>query len=126
MTGLELVLAALAAGASAGVTDTASSAIRDAYAGLRESVRLRLARRGESALGVLTASEAEPGVWEAGLGEELAAAGVDRDEEIIAAARALLEQLVTEEQESGGRSVDARGAKGVQIGDRNHQTNTFN
>lgn len=126
MTGVELVLAALAAGASAGVTDMASSAIRDAYAGLRESVRRRLTRRGESALRVLSASEAEPGVWEARLGEELTSAGVDRDEEVVAAARALLVQLGLLDQDGSGYSVDAREAKGVQVGHQNHQTNTFN
>ncbi|MEU9987746.1 hypothetical protein AB0E10_13230 [Streptomyces sp. NPDC048045] len=126
MTGVELVLAALAAGASAGVTETAGSAIHDAYAGLRESVRRRLAERGESAVRILSASEAAPGAWQARLGEELTAAGVDRDEEVVAAARALLAQLGLRRQEGSGYSVDAREAKGVQVGNQNHQTNTFN
>ncbi|MER5639415.1 hypothetical protein ABT095_20960 [Kitasatospora sp. NPDC002227] len=64
---MELVVAALTAGASAGLTETASSAVRDAYAGLREAVRRRLARRSEDDALVLAAHEAEPGVWEARL-----------------------------------------------------------
>ena len=44
MTEVELVAAALAAGASAGLTDTARGAVQDLYTGLREAVRRRLDR----------------------------------------------------------------------------------
>jgi len=43
MTGVELIVAALAAGAAAGLTEATSGAIRDAYVGLRDAVRRRLA-----------------------------------------------------------------------------------
>ncbi|WP_314613865.1 hypothetical protein [Streptomyces stackebrandtii] len=41
MTGVELILAALATGAAAGVSESAGGAVRDAYAGLRDALRLR-------------------------------------------------------------------------------------
>jgi hypothetical protein len=43
MTGVELIVAALAAGAAAGVTDATTSAIGDAYAGLKRLLSRRLA-----------------------------------------------------------------------------------
>ncbi|NXY97751.1 hypothetical protein HYE82_25920 [Streptomyces sp. BR123] len=118
MTGVELVVAALAAGASAGLTDTASSAVRDAYGALREAVRHRLSARGVE---VLDDEEAEPDVREARLREELTASGVDRDRELLAAA----ENLWVLVRPGSTYQVDARGAKGVQVGDHSTQTNTF-
>ncbi|MEU0588022.1 hypothetical protein [Streptomyces sp. NPDC006132] len=118
MSGVELVVAALAAGASAGLTETVSSAVRDAYGALRESVLRRLPGRGEE---LLDAEQVEPGVWEARLREELTASGADRDQELLAAAEDLLTLLP-----SGSKyQVDARGAKGVQTGDHNIQTNNY-
>ncbi|MFI5749885.1 hypothetical protein ACIBBE_29045 [Streptomyces sp. NPDC051644] len=134
MTGVELVVAALAAGASAGLTDTASSAVRDTYTGLREAVRRRLFARGEDSAQVLEAcdaqvleaSEDEPGVWQARLGELLSASGADEDPEILAAARSLLRELGVSGRHDPTHVVDAREAQGVQVGDHNTQTNTFN
>ncbi|MEU0071254.1 hypothetical protein ABZ027_17160 [Streptomyces sp. NPDC006332] len=126
MNGVELVVAALAAGAAAGLTDTTSSAIQDTYAGLRESVRRRLATGSADGVGILEASEAEPVMWQDRLGELLSVSGVDQDEEILAAARSLLQDLGGFSPHGGPRVVDARGAKGVMIGTHNTQTNTFN
>ncbi|MFG3054178.1 hypothetical protein ACGFZP_24925 [Kitasatospora sp. NPDC048239] len=127
MTGVELVTAALAAGASAGLTDTASSAVRDAYGTLREAVRRRVSAPGEEAL---DAGPAEPEAWEARLREELTASGADLDQELLAAAEALLALVGPRGRyRSGPRGryqVDARGAKGVQVGDHSTQTITFN
>ncbi|MFJ9083877.1 RIP homotypic interaction motif-containing protein [Streptomyces sp. NPDC102384] len=129
MNGVELVVAALSAGATAGLTDTASSAVRDAYAGLRESVRLRLAARGDAGARVLEAGEGDvvgDEAWREQLRELLVAAGIESDEDIVAAARSLLTELGLEEPQDGVGAVDARRAQGVQIGDHNTMTNTFN
>ena len=56
---------------------------------------------------------------------ELAQAGADGDVDLIAAAKALLD-LAGEAGGAGKYTVDARGAQGVQIGDRNRQDNVFN
>lgn len=49
MTGVELIMAALAAGASAGVTNATSGAIADAYAGLKALLSRRPDDLAESA-----------------------------------------------------------------------------
>ncbi|MGW3952917.1 hypothetical protein ACWEKM_18780 [Streptomyces sp. NPDC004752] len=126
MSGVDLVVTALVAGASAGLTDTASSAVRDAYAGLRDAVRRRLVAEDEADVQFLEANEDEPGVWQAQLSTLLTDAGADQDREIVAAAEAVLRELGRGSWHSAVQGVDARDAKGVQIGDGNTQTNTFN
>lgn len=97
MAGVEVILAALAAGAGAGSGDAAKAAVADAYTGLRDLLRRKLGGRPV-------------------LEGELIAAGADRDEEVLAAARRVLEAAAR---------YDLREAKGVQIGDHNTQHNTF-
>jgi hypothetical protein len=125
VTGVELIAAALAAGAAAGITDTTSGAMRDAYVGLRELVRRRLAGRAGQAVQALDMADTDPVVWEARLGEELAGSGTDRDDEVLAAARQLLARLDPAGAQAGKYSVDLREAKGVMVGDQNAQTNFF-
>lgn len=124
MDPITLIVTALVAGAAMGMRDTASSAVKDAYSGLKALVRKRLAGRPDGEL-VLARHEEAPETWRAPLMEELNQAGTDHDADLIAAAEALM-RLV---DEAGGRagkySVDIRGAQGVQIGDRNQQRNVF-
>jgi hypothetical protein len=119
VTEVELIVAALAAGAAAGITDTTSAAIRDAYTRLRDGVQRRLADRDERATLALDAGEAGR------LGEDLVGSGADRDEQILASARELLAGLDPAGARAGKYSVDLREAKGVMVGDHNTQTNTF-
>ena len=121
MTGLELIVAALAAGASAGVTNTATTAIQDAYTGLKGILRRWLASRAQ-AQQALEADEVEPGAWQTRLGDHLTQSGADHNEDILTAAR----QLLTLTEAAGTRyQIDLREAKGVQVGDQNTQHNTF-
>lgn len=124
MSGVELILAAVAAGATAGVTDATSGAIRDAYTGLREMLRRSLTSRGEQALQALDAEETSSGVWQVRLSEDLIRSGADQDEPLLAAARELLARV-----EAAGRTevqrVDLRGAQGVQFGNNNTQHNNY-
>lgn len=136
MDGVELILAALAAGGAAGVSDAAGSAVRDAYTGLRELLRRRLGQApvpaerdpdaepdpgADPGAAVGTATPTAADTWQVRLRGELTTSGADRDEDVLAAARTLLALLDT----PGKYAVDAREAKGVQIGDHNTQTNTF-
>ncbi|MFE0178781.1 hypothetical protein ACFWZ2_41405 [Streptomyces sp. NPDC059002] len=125
MTGLEAIVAALVAGASAGVAESAGQAVREAYARLRLAVQQRLSRAEGPSIEVLTAEGTEPAVWAARLTEALAAAGVDRDESVVAAARELLAHIDRAGARADVNAVDARNARGVQIGDHNTQTNNF-
>lgn len=117
MSAVEVIAAALAAGAGAGLTGTASAAVQDAYAGLKDLLRRRVGGP------ALEADETEPGVWQARLGDALTASGAADDERILAAARQLL--ALADPALSATYQVDLREAKGVQVGDHNTQTNTF-
>ena len=124
---VELVVAALLAGAAAGAGDSASAAVRDGYEGLKSLTR-RALRRSAAVAGD------EPAEVEAGLvnpeehreelAEALSAVDVEGDEELVAAARRLLD--LTDQAEAGKyQGAMVRENKGVQVGDHNTQTNTF-
>ena len=122
---MELITAALAAGAAAGVTGTANTAVVDAYSGLKRLVARRLSGH-DHAGQYLDAGEAEPGAWQARLGVDLSMSGAAGDEEILAAARALLELVDPSGSRYGTYQVnDLREAKGVQLGPHSIQHNTF-
>jgi hypothetical protein len=117
---VSLILGALAAGAA----DTAKQAVKDAYEGLKRLVAARLAGR-PSAEVALSEHAADPETWQAPLAKELTAAGAVGDDEILAAARAVLERADPDGARAGKYTVDLRGAQGVQVGDHSQQLNQF-
>jgi len=124
MDPITLIVTALAAGAAAGFRQSASTAVMDAYEGLKGLVRKRFAGRRDGDL-VLARHAESPEAWEAPLAAELAAAGAENDTDLVAAAQAVM-KLVDEAGSRAGRYVvDVRGSQGVQIGDYNVQHNTF-
>lgn len=92
MDPVTLIVTALVAGAAAGLKDTASSVIKDAYGGLKGLVRRKLAGRPGGEL-VLDRHEQDPQVWDKPLAQELTAAGAADDPDLVSAAQALM-QLV--------------------------------
>jgi hypothetical protein len=142
MDPIGLIIAALVAGATAGAKDLATDTIKDAYAGLKELIKRRFKKSagrdaaaggedsdapkggGVDAEAVLEAHESAPETWERPMREALERSGADHDDEILSAAQALLDAAGAKGQ-SGKYRVDARGAQGVQVGDRGQQTNTF-
>ncbi|MFF7602616.1 hypothetical protein [Streptomyces mirabilis] len=90
MTEVELVAAALATGAAAGLTDTARGTVLDLHAGLREALRRRLSGGDGYGVRVLDAYETDPDVWRARLLRVMTDSGVDADLEILTAARSVL------------------------------------
>ncbi|WCN83835.1 hypothetical protein [Micromonospora sp. LH3U1] len=125
MTGVEMILAALAAGAGAGVSDSAKALVVDAYADLRDVLRQRLAGRNR-AVEALDGVEVASGEWRTELGAALAEANADRDEEVLSAARAILSSADPRELGVSRYMADLREARGVQLGDHNVQHNSFN
>ncbi|WP_266386519.1 hypothetical protein [Streptomyces canus] len=94
MTEAELVATALATGAAAELTDTSRGVVHDLHAVLKEAVRRRLSGGGDGVRGgygvrVLYAYETDPDVWRTRLLQVLAS-GLEMDEEILGAARAVL------------------------------------
>jgi hypothetical protein len=124
MDPITLIVTALAAGAALGITDTASSAIKDIYAGLKALVRKRLGSRPDAEL-VLARHEQAPETWRASLMAELDQAGAGDDASLVATAEALMRLVDEAGARAGKYAVDVRGAQGVQIGDRNMQHNVF-
>ena len=118
------IVTALTAGAASGTADAASSAVKDAYAGLKALVAKRLGGRPDAEL-VLTRHEEAPEVWRAPLLAELADAAADRDLDLIRAARALMALVDEAGARAGKYTVDVRGAQGVQVGDQTRQDNVF-
>ncbi|PAZ16268.1 hypothetical protein CLM62_09110 [Streptomyces sp. SA15] len=118
MTEVELVTTALATGAAAGLTNTGRGAVHDLCAALREAVRRRLAGGGGNSgcggygVRVLDAYETDPDVWRTRLLQVLTASGVETDEEILAAARAVLRV----ERRTGHMIVEAFAAPGTPEG----------
>jgi hypothetical protein len=124
MDPISLVMGALAAGAASGLGDSATGAVKDAYAGLRDLVRRRVAGR-LVAQTALEEHERAPQVWQAPLSAELVAVGADTDAQIVAAAQRVMALVDEVGSNSGKYRVDLSGAQGVQVGDHNIQTNTF-
>lgn len=121
MTGIELVLAALAAGAGAGITEATSDVIRNAIARFRERLASRVERR--HARDVLEANHTDPQTWRDLLSDDLLIYEASKDPEVTTMARSLLELLG--QTPVGKYRIDVRSVQGVQIGDGNTQTNTF-
>lgn len=122
MTGsIELVVAALAAGATAGLTDTASTAVKDAYTGLKAATRKVLRRDRSVDAAQLERHLANPQDHRRQLTEALAAVDAGTDAELAAAAERV---LVLVSPPTADR-VHIHHNQGVQIGDGNTMTNNF-
>jgi hypothetical protein len=124
MEPVTLILTALAAGAGLGLKGAASSAVTDAYNGLKALVRRKLAARSDGEL-VLARHEQAPQTWEGPLAEELTAAGAAEDQDLVTAAQELMALVDTAGSAAGKYQVVVHGSEGVQVGDHNIQHNTF-
>lgn len=111
MESLALVVAALAAGATAGVGDAAAQSVKDAYGGLKALVSRRFGSNARAQL-TLDDHEADPDTYEMPLAQQLRASGAHEDAQILQAAQELL-QLV--DAEGAGRVYRVR-VTGGQVG----------
>jgi hypothetical protein len=127
MDPISLIVAALAAGAIAGVKDTGGQAVKDAYAGLKGLLRRRFAGNGD-AEAVLDQSGHQPGAdqVQAQLAQHLRAAAAARDTELIEAAQAVLRLTDPAGTSAGKDEVHITGGKGIVVGDAASVTMTFN
>lgn len=122
MDPVSLIITALVAGAAAGIGDSATDAVKEAYSVLKR--KLKGAFAGDAAAEVALDQHAEdPETWKAPLEKALKSHGAGEDEAVLEAARRLVELQDPEGAASG--IYDLRGAKGVSIGDHNIQTNYF-
>src|SRR3954451_7478567 len=121
MDPVTLVIAALAAGAGAGLKDAAGSAIKDAYNGLRAVLQRRFAGK-PSAEVALTQYEQDPSTWDKPLRKELTETGADGDAEALELAQKVLALVDRAGSNASKYIVDARYAQRFQIGEHNVQT----
>jgi hypothetical protein len=128
MEPVTLILAALAAGASAGALDSLKDDVREkagtAYEWLRSLAAKRVSGRQNGEL-VLARYGAAPQKWEGLLAAELTEAGAGGDADLVAAAKAFMELVDQSDAKSEKYSVTVRDSSGVQVGDSNFQVNRF-
>jgi len=83
MEPVTLIIGALAAGAAAAAKDTASQAVKDAYAGLKSLIQKQFTdkkySKGETAL---SEYEGDPDTWEKPLSKSLIETGADKSPDI--------------------------------------------
>jgi hypothetical protein len=125
MDPVTLIVTALAAGAASALQEDAKDAVKAAYVRLRDILKRRFSGRRVGEL-ALAEHEAAPAMWEPQLRAELAATGAENDHDLVDAAQALLSLVDPAGARSGKYYVSIRGSQGVQVGDHNTQTNTFN
>jgi hypothetical protein len=128
MEAVTLVLTALATGASAGAVealkDDAKEKARAAYARLHGLVKKRVSGRPHGEL-ALAEYDSAPQKWEGLLTAELTEAGAAQDDDLVTAAKALMEIIDQAGAKSGKYNVTIKDSKGVQVGDGNVQVNNF-
>src|SRR5688572_10034392 len=105
MDPVTLIVAALAAGASAGVTDAVSQGIKDAYVGLKSLVLRRVKDQPAGEVAVIE-HEKDPDTWSAPLAKTLTTAGADQDPELLTAAERLMVLLDPTGAQAGQYTVN--------------------
>jgi hypothetical protein len=88
------ILAAIAAGATAGITDTTKKAIGDAYRSLKGTLIKKLGGQ-STAVEAISKLEQRPDSagWKETVTEELAKVGINHDQELIVAAEEIMSKL---------------------------------
>lgn len=109
---VSLIVTALVAGVAAGGKDAVSSLVKDAYAGLKALVVRRVAAQpaGQAAV---EEHEKDPETWRAPVTKALAESGAATDDELLAAARRVLELTDPEGTAAGSYTIIASGERSV-------------
>ncbi len=92
MDPVTLIVAALVIGAAAGLQDTATAAVKDAYSGLKSLIRSRFGHHDQTIDEQLAAVDQKPDTDPAPLAEKLRSVRAGDDAELVQAAQALLEK----------------------------------
>jgi hypothetical protein len=128
MDPVSLILAALVTGVSTGLAtgpgEKAASAVVEAYRGLRDALKRRLAGK-PAAEDAVEQYTQDPEAWRANLEVHLRQAGADQDRDLLEAAVSVLRLTDPAGVAAGKYAVNLTGAQGVQVGDQNIQHNTF-
>ncbi len=118
ISGVSLIITALIAGAAKAAGDAAP----DAYNGLKALIKRKFAGKPNAEM-ILEEHEQDPETYEAPLKKKLTEAGADKDEEILKAAREIMEKEDPEGASIGKYNVSVQNSKQFQVGDKNIQVN---
>jgi len=126
MEPVSMILAALAAGAAAAAKDTASTAVKEGYEGLKALLKRRFAGDPGSEVALERYPDA-PTVWQKPLEHALEETGAGEDEEIVQAAQALATVVDPQGAAAGKYTLNISGGtvQGLVQGDQNQVTQNF-
>lgn len=124
MDPVTLIVTALAAGAAAALQDGTKSAVKTAYARVRELAKRRFAHPDNGEY-LMDKHAEDPEIWGTPLNRELEQAGAAYDLDLVMAAQELMGLLDAGGSQEGKYVVSVRDSQGVQIGDGNSQANYF-
>jgi hypothetical protein len=124
MDPVSLIVAALAAGVSTALKDTAGEAVKDAYNGLKSLLKRKFGDKTAAQVAIEKHAES-PEVWEKPLEEEIKQSGVAEDEEVVRSAQKLMELVDPAGAQTGKYNVTISGGKGILVGDDANVEMTF-
>lgn len=130
MDPITLILGAIVAGATTGALDGLKDEVKEQVKGAYSKLRSLITKRFKDAgtdNGELFLAEYEknPKALESALRMKLTEAGADKDEALVGAAEELDKLANPQGGTSAKYNVTFTNSRGVQIGDRGTQTNTF-
>ena len=111
-----LITSALLTGAAAGLGESATQIIKDAYWGLKGLIQKHFANNAKAEM-ILAEYEQEPEIWEEPLKRQLVETGAVKDQKVIEQAQKLLELVQSQQVGVGKYNVQIGQAKGTIIGD---------
>ncbi len=111
-----LILSALTSGATAALSETVETVVKDAYQGLKTLIQKKFAGKPKAEM-VLEEHAKEPETWNKPLEKVLREEGADQDGEILQAAERLLELIQAQSKTGGKYDVRISGSQGIVIGD---------
>lgn len=124
MDPISIVVAAVVAGASAALKDTAGQAVKDMYSGLVALMRRRFGGHTDVTAAIEKADN-EPAAAGGELERALRSAGITADDETVRTAQQLLAISDPEGTHAGKYQVTITHSKGVVVGDHATVTMTF-
>lgn len=122
MDPVTLILAALAAGASKGLTDAAATAIGDTYQQLKAAIKSRFAGD-PKAENTLEDYLDDPDTYQKPMTKQVTNAELDTDDQILQLAKTVLENADPAGTKIGKYNIDMRHVRNAQTGDHNTQHN---
>src|SRR5713226_5973678 len=125
MDSVTLIESALVAGAAASAKDTASTAVKDAYNGLKALIVRKFSGKSK-AQEMLADHEEDPETYEKPLKKVLIEAHVEQEQEILEAARKLMTLVQPQQMGMGKYNIQNTGTvQGQVIGEHNQVTKHF-